>query len=120
MRESDYKRGKVLTGLWASHWDCVAEMSSARKTSEADLVEYGVAIRSAFLASSTPNILLMTPRIKKTHRIIMHLPVDQRETVVAWHFGEDRERFKWFGRTDREPSKIGAIYKKIGRKVNES
>ena len=81
------------------------------------MMEYGVAIRQAFSSGTAPNILMMTKRIKKTHRAIMRLPVEQREMVIVWHFGEDDERIDAFGSVDREPAKMKNIYKKIGRRV---
>jgi hypothetical protein len=114
---SDYKRGKLCVQVWAGHWEDVAEMSEASTTVEADLIEYGVAIRQAFNLGNTPNILLMTRRIKKTHHAIMHLPIEQREMVIVWHFGDEDERKDAFGSIGREPSKMKNIYKKIGRRV---
>lgn len=80
-------------------------------------MEYGVAIRSAFTEAKTPAVLMMTPRLKKTHRIIMALPIPQRELLISWHFEDDTGRAREFGRSDREPSGLKAIYQKIGRKM---
>ena len=114
--DSDYKRGKVCVELWAHHWDAVAEMASSGTTSEAVLVEYNVSIRTAFIGAHVPNVLMMTPRMKETHYEIMLLPISQRETLLVWHFGNDAEQLAAFGRVDREPAKMKAIYQSIGRR----
>lgn len=112
---SDYKRGKIRVQVWAQHWQDVAERASANTTIEAKMVEYGTNIRKAFHMPSAPNILIMTPGIRLTHREIMELPVSQREKLIVWHFGDDEERKKEFGVIRREPAKIRALYEKLGR-----
>ena len=42
---SDYSRGKSAVLAWAQHWFDFNESVVKRTTSEADLVDYGVAIR---------------------------------------------------------------------------
>ena len=115
---SDYRRGKGMVSAWASHWDAIADIASARTTIEAKMVEYRQSIRTAFSHSEMPELLMvaMPPYIRVTHRCIMGLPVPQREAVLVWHFGDNDERLNMFGRDDREPSKLNAIYKGIGRR----
>lgn len=112
---SDYKRGKARVCAWANHWSDVAEFAERNNTIEAKILEYGVNLRKAFQTPSEPNVLIMSPWIKKTHRDIMDLPVDQRETILVWHFGDEDERYDSFGIVRREPSKMKAIYQKLGR-----
>ena len=115
---SDYKRGKNMVIAWAAHWDAIADVASSRVTVEAKLIEYGQAIRTAFVRPHMPEILMtaMPSYVRVTHRCIMDLPAEQRETMLVWHFGDDDERWEKFGKLHREPHKMIPIYKKIGRK----
>ena len=117
---SDYKRGKVCCQLWAAHWDAVAEMAEARTTIEARLIEYQTAIRGAFTSGEGPNVLLMTPRLRQTHLIDMQFPPVQREKVLVWHLGDVKERKDLFGSANVEGNEIKAIYRKVGRRINDS
>ena len=115
---SDYKRGKANVADWVDHWNRVADFADSRTTIEGKMSEYGQAIRVAFTNAHVPDILATTmrPHVRVTHRVIMGLPVDQRESLIVWAFGDDDEVITLFGRKDREPSKIKPIYQKIGRK----
>ena len=112
---SDYKRGKARVCAWANHWSDVADFADKNTTVEAKIIEYGTNIRKAFHTPSAPNVLIMSPWISITHRDIMELKPQQRETIVVWHFGDEDERIKAFGGIKREPNKVIPIYKKLGR-----
>ena len=112
---SDYKRGKARVCAWANHWLDVAEFAERNTTIEAKMMEYGVNLRKAFQTPSEPNVLIMSPWIKMAHLDIMVLPVEQRETIITWHFGDEDERLDAFGDVKKEPGKIVAIYQKLGR-----
>lgn len=112
---SDYKRGKARVCAWANHWDEVADYADSNTTIEAKMVEYGVNIRKAFQTPSEPNVLMMSRWLRMTHQDIMDLPVEQRETIITWHFGDEDEREAAFGQLRREPNSIKAIYRKVGR-----
>jgi hypothetical protein len=114
---SDYKRGKARVCAWANHWSDVADFAERNTTIEAKMMEYGVNLRKAFQTPSEPNVLMMSPWLKKTHMDIMELEVPQREVILVWHFGDEDERKYAFGSIGREPSKMKNIYKKIGRRV---
>jgi hypothetical protein len=103
--------------LWAAHWDAIADIADSRTTVEEKLIEYGQPIRVAFTQAHVPELLMtaMPPYIRQTHQLIMSLPVQQRETLLVWHFGDRDERRDFFGRDDREPSKMTAMYRKMGR-----
>lgn len=92
-------------------------------------MEYAVSIRTAF-TSSEPNVPIMSDRVKETHRVIMTLESEevmqrkaksgkpiQREMVLVWHLGDEKARREMFGDIRREPSKLKAIYEKIGRRL---
>ena len=119
---SDYKRGKGMVHAWAIHWDAIANVADANTTVEAKLIEYGQPIREAFTHAHVPELLMipMPDYVRVAHRYIMELPIEQREVMLVWHFGDDGERNDMFGRSDREPAKMGAIYKKIGRRWGRS
>ena len=112
---SDYKRGKARVCAWANHWSDVAEYADRNTTIEAKLIEYGVNLRKAFQTPSEPNVLIMSPWIKMTHRDIMELPVEQREVLIVWHFGNEEERHDKFGDVKKEPGKMIPIYRRLGR-----
>ena len=112
---SDYKRGKARVCAWANHWSDVADFAERNTTIEAKMMEYGVNLRKAFQTPSEPNVLMMSPWIKKTHIDIMELEVPQREAILVWHFGDEDERNDMFGGVKREPRKMIPIYERLGR-----
>ena len=119
---SDYKRGKGMVHAWAIHWDAIANVADANTTIEARLIEYQTPIREAFTRAHVPELLMipMPNYVRTAHRCIMELPVEQREIMLVWHFGDEAERNNMFGRSDREPSSMTAIYRKMGRRYRKS
>jgi len=117
---TDYRRGKSMVLTWAAHWDAIADCADSHVTTEAKLIEYQTPIRVAFTQANIPELLMtaMPSYVRQTHQIIMALPVWQREALLVWEFGDEAERIGLFGSSDREPSKMTAIFKKVGRRVN--
>ena len=115
---TDYKRGKGMVHAWAIHWDAIANVADAHTTIEAKLIEYGQPIREAFTHAHVPEILMipMPNYVRTTHRCIMELPIEQREVMLVWHFGDENERNGMFWRSDREPRKMIPIYESLGRR----
>ena len=115
---SDYKRGKAMVQEWDHYWNIIADYSDSGSTIEAKIVEYQTSIRTAFTSRLEPDIMLtaMPSYLRTTHHVIMDLPIDQREALLVWHFGDDDERRAVFGRTDREPNKMVQIYRIMGRR----
>jgi hypothetical protein len=115
---TDYRRGKTMVLTWSAHWDAIADIADSHTTVEEKLIEYGQPIRVAFTQAHVPELLMtaMPSYIRQTHYIIMGLPEDQREALMIWEFGDEGERIDFFGRKNREPYKIKAIYQKIGRR----
>lgn len=111
-----------MASCWAAHWDWFAEMSSKGNTVEAELMDYHQSIRVAFTKPVVPDWLgtQMQPYVRTAHFHIMGLPVEQREALVVWHFGDESERRAAFESNAREPSKMAAIYKKLGRRYREA
>ena len=111
-----------MAHTWAAHWDAIADQSSRGKTVEAELMEYHQSIRVAFTTSEMPEILMtvMPPYVRSSHQHIMALPVEQREALVVWHFGDESERRAAFDSSGKEPSRMGAIYRKLGRRGRQA
>ena len=115
---SDYTRGKNMVIAWELHWDSIATFAESGKTSEAELLDYGVSIRAAFVTPNVPDIMLMAmpEYIRTTHYCVMtDMEAEQREAVIVWHFGDEAEKREHFGRINREPKKMTAIYERIAR-----
>ena len=106
---------------WKWHWERIERKSSSHITVEGQLIDYQQAIRTAFTGSHVPEYMLtvMPAHIMVTQRIIMNLPVRQREALLVWTFGDDDERLELFGRKDAIPSKIKDVYRKIGRRATQ-
>ena len=115
---SDYKRGKAMVQEWDHYWNIIADYSDSGSTIEAKIVDYQTSIRTAFTARLEPDIMLtaMPSYLRITHHVIMDLPIDQREALLVWHFGDNEERRAVFGRIDREPNKMVQIYRTMGRR----
>lgn len=119
---SDYKEGKIRVQLWAGHWMEVAEANDLGTTVESTLMDYGVAIRQSFNVGVVPDILIMSPRTRETHRIIYELdPPDEypekREAIITWHFADEEERKRAFGSASREPKEMKLIYEMVARRA---
>ncbi len=82
------------------------------------MVDYRTSIKVAFTKPHIPDIMLMAmpEYIRVTHHCIMDLPPKQRESRVVWHFGDEAERNDLFGISNKDPSILTGVYRKIGRR----